>query len=82
MPGRMGKKHEKVLNPLEIAEYVPFPEFFRKCCVSAVLHSAGAAAAAGLDVREVVVELAQVVVVPLSVHSWKDAAAGQLWQIL
>lgn len=29
-----------------------------------------------------IVELAQVVVVPLIVHSWKDAAAGQLWQIL
>lgn len=28
-----------------------------------------------------IVELAQVVV-PLIVHSWKDAAAGQLWQIL
>lgn len=35
----------------------------------------------GLDVGEVVVELAEVVV-PLTVHSWKDAAAGQLWQIL
>lgn len=37
---------------------------------------------AGLDVREVIVEFAQVVVVPLIVQSWKEAAAGQLWQIL
>lgn len=29
-----------------------------------------------------VVELAQVVVVPFIVQNWKDAAAGQLWQIL
>lgn len=29
-----------------------------------------------------IVELAQVVVVSLIVHSWKDAAAGQLRQIL
>lgn len=29
-----------------------------------------------------IVELAQVVVVPLVVHGWKDAAAGQLRQIL
>ncbi len=29
-----------------------------------------------------IVELAQVVVVLLVVHSWEDAAAGQLWQIL
>ncbi len=29
-----------------------------------------------------IVELAQVVVVSPVVHSWKDAAAGQLWQIL
>lgn len=35
-----------------------------------------------LDVRQVIVELAQVVVVLLIVQSWKDAAAGQLWQIL
>lgn len=34
-----------------------------------------------LDVWEVVVELAQVVVF-LIVQSGKDAAAGQLWQIL
>ena len=34
------------------------------------------------DVREVVVEPAQVVVVLLVVQSWKDAAASQLRQIL
>lgn len=37
---------------------------------------------ASSDVRQVIVELAQVVVVSLIVHSWKDAAAGQLRQIL
>lgn len=34
-----------------------------------------------LNVGQVVVELAQVVV-PLVVHHWEDGAAGQLWQIL
>lgn len=36
----------------------------------------------GLDVWQVIVEPAQVVVVLLIVQSWKDAAARQLWQIL
>lgn len=34
-----------------------------------------------LNVGQVVVELAQVVV-PLVVHHWENGAAGQLWQIL
>lgn len=34
------------------------------------------------DVREVIVELAQAVVVFLIVQRREDAAAGQLWQIL
>lgn len=35
-----------------------------------------------LDVGQVIVELAQVVVVLLVVQGWEDAAAGELWQIL
>lgn len=58
-----------------------FPEFFRKRCFELGLCRTGLGAA-GLDVGEVIVELAQVVVVSLVVHCWEDAAAGQLWQIL
>lgn len=48
---------------------------------SVLLSGAGNPSRSTLDVREVVVELAQVVV-PLVVHSGEDAAAGQLGEIL
>lgn len=63
------------------AARIHFLSFFSlenaSCCRCLVLL-----VSSGLDVGQVVVELAQVVVVPFIVQNWKNAAAGQLRQIL